>query len=153
MSSHIRYLLMMGGAYRAGMAAKQYLAQSTGLSVKTKEQMITAAKVGHGQLWVFREPRKLALMKSRYKLLCNRIGIGKPKKQKKAAIPRLQFRPPNVPAPALDWRQYNVQYNVHYPILDPQMAGLAEHGGQANGANIAGGPPVQAPRDIDDIFQ
>jgi hypothetical protein len=137
MSSHIRYLLMMGGAYRAGMGAKQYLAQSTGLSVKTKEQMITAAKVGHGQLWVFREPRKLALMKSRYKLLCNRIGIGKPKKQKKAAIPRLQFRPPN----------------VHYPILDPQMAGLAEHGGQANGANIAGGPPVQAPRDIDDIFQ
>lgn len=106
MSSHIRYLLMMGGAYRAGMDAKQYLAQSTGLSVKTKEQMITAAKVRHGQLWVFREPRKLALMKSRYKLLCNRIGIGKPKKPKKAAIPRLQFRPPNVPAPALDWGQF-----------------------------------------------
>lgn len=104
MSSKLRYIISYGGGFYAGSEAKLRLALSTGMTVKTKNQVIGAAKALGAQLWIFREPHNAAKKRSRYKLLCNYLGIrSRAKKQgaKNAENNGPRQAPPRAPRAAV----------------------------------------------------
>ena len=92
MSSRVRYLAQIDGYCYTGADARQRLSRA-GFAVVTRADMERAARLSGARLWIFREPRNLPVTKSRYKRLCQALGIGRSKKQKKVphAGPRIRF--------------------------------------------------------------
>jgi hypothetical protein len=157
MASHLRYVVKVSGGYYAGKQALDALARFSGHAVKTKAEAIAAAKQMNANLWVFREPRKATLRRSRYKRICWNMGLGHRPKVKKLAFPPLKPKLPknpflgglyNAPPVALPQNPAPIYMNPQGEIfyghgqlgVNAGLAGQAQ--GLAQGANeaVGGGP-------------
>jgi len=77
MASHIRYVVKCGGGWYGGTDVLKVLSQYRGLPVKTRKEVIEAAQILHTPLWILREPRRIKVSRSRYKKICQALGLGK----------------------------------------------------------------------------
>lgn len=132
MATRVRYIMKAGGSWYCGSRVREYLASKGALTLAQMKK--TAAEL-NVQLWAFREPRQIAKKRSRYKLACWQLGIGRAAKKQPMPAPRIRFNQEGVP---------NGDANH----------GLAPQAGQAGGlaaiaANyqqfIWGNPPVEPP--------
>jgi hypothetical protein len=91
MASHIRYVVKCGGGWYGGKDVFNVLASYRGLPVKTRKEVIEAAQILHTPLWILREPRRIKVSRSRYKKICQALGLGKKVKKQVVgyrAVPR-----------------------------------------------------------------
>lgn len=131
MASRVRYIIRAGGNYYIGSDARVRLEQITGLPMKSREAVVAAAKLLNLPVWVFREPRRIAYERSRYKGICHYFGIGKAKRKPKPAVAENAVFDPDYildAPPQIHWNkpQLGVQHGANQPAgLANQIEGLA----------------------------
>jgi hypothetical protein len=151
MSSRVRYIVKLNDGWYGGVNALNYLQAYShiGPKVRTMAQAVAAANEIGAKIWVFREPRKVAFNRSRYKRLCQHFGIGKRKYKKPVmAVPHIVL-----PNPPIHY-EWHGNYAVAEQGAVPQGAINAEIGNHPPAGGL-GQAAVGLQPDIgnlDDIF-
>lgn len=141
MSSRIRYVLAFNGGHSTGSVAITTLAAYG--PVETLDDLKRTARVANARIYLFREPRRIKKARSRYKRLCNALGIRA--KQKPC---RIEERPQPMGRP-LDYRQVPLDYPLVFRMnANAVLNGVNAYFNAVGGQNAAPQQPELVARDI-----